>query len=457
MFQRSMKLYLIEILHQTTTHFFHRCCFGWLYLIEILHQTTTAASEGEQDLSLYLIEILHQTTTVFQTIYCLTSCILSKFYIKPQRWSGDAGSGGRCILSKFYIKPQPVASARSACAVVSYRNSTSNHNASLLIIWTIRVVSYRNSTSNHNYAGFSIPKTSVVSYRNSTSNHNGVNATMSGGSVVSYRNSTSNHNHPVKWSHGARLYLIEILHQTTTSDRCPGGWWSCILSKFYIKPQLSIPFTMTSGSCILSKFYIKPQPVIDVPEVDESCILSKFYIKPQQYSVAWKRFYVVSYRNSTSNHNSAGAPVAPGGVVSYRNSTSNHNTYTRRSYFERLYLIEILHQTTTKENVLYICESCILSKFYIKPQLARQWLMVPCGCILSKFYIKPQQRVRHKIGHSVVSYRNSTSNHNFILLRGLWRIVVSYRNSTSNHNLRQMRGVLASLYLIEILHQTTTR
>ena len=34
------------------------------------------------------------------------------------------------------------------------------------------------------------------------------------------------------------LYLIEILHQTTTYIQCGLILLSCILSKFYIKPQL---------------------------------------------------------------------------------------------------------------------------------------------------------------------------------------------------------------------------
>ena len=79
-------LYLIEILHQTTT------CPPVvdgpmrLYLIEILHQTTTRAEDTARIGKLYLIEILHQTTT---------------------REAGD-NPKLRCILSKFYIKPQPV-------------------------------------------------------------------------------------------------------------------------------------------------------------------------------------------------------------------------------------------------------------------------------------------------------------------------------------------------------------
>ena len=36
-----IKLYLIEILHQTTTYTVIVLINPWLYLIEILHQTTT--------------------------------------------------------------------------------------------------------------------------------------------------------------------------------------------------------------------------------------------------------------------------------------------------------------------------------------------------------------------------------------------------------------------------------
>ena len=55
-----------------------------LYLIEILHQTTTRTVISCLIFSLYLIEILHQTTTVRLAVDCLDRCILSKFYIKPQ-------------------------------------------------------------------------------------------------------------------------------------------------------------------------------------------------------------------------------------------------------------------------------------------------------------------------------------------------------------------------------------
>ena len=166
----------------------------------------------------------------------------------------------------------------------------------------------------------------VVSYRNSTSNHNGQSAEVNVEFVVSYRNSTSNHNTDKDGITDKKLYLIEILHQTTTVwptffvSRC------CILSKFYIKPQLiALSFSLGLG-CILSKFYIKPQHTGPCPLCSARCILSKFYIKPQQSSDCLICFEVVSYRNSTSNH----------------------NLWTTKSASEMLYLIEILHQTTTQ-------------------------------------------------------------------------------------------------------------
>ena len=120
------------------------------------------------------------------------------------------------------------------------------------------------------------------------------------------------------------------------------------------------------------------------------CILLKFYIKPQHTANVYNLLYVVSYRNSTSNHNSIGFVYI---------------LFT-------LYLIEILHQTTTASRTIFICRSCILSKFYIKPQ------------------------------RSMVFFFS--------------RLVVSYRNSTSNHNIMLYNCVRILLYLIEILHQTTT-
>ena len=166
------------------------------------------------------------------------------------------------------------------------------------------------------------------------------------------------------------------------------------------------------SGCILSKFYIKPQRSGNNTQPTKRCILSKFYIKPQQKV------------RHTLGHS----------VVSYRNSTSNHNWKSFIVCNLVLYLIEILHQTTTSSGPIVCITSCILSKFYIKPQLDHP-----------------------SVGYCfVVSYRNSTSNHNSCLILLILRMVVSYRNSTSNHNSAFVTRSDTLLYLIEILHQTTT-
>ena len=147
----------------------------------------------------------------------------------------------------------------------------------------------------------------------------------------------------------------------------------CILSKFYIKPQPLAIIPFLHLGCILSKFYIKPQPSWPPPLSRYCCILSKFYIKPQRVPAGAVYPGVVSYRNSTSNHNTAKTESNVGQVVSYRNSTSNHNADLAQRQDPRLYLIEILHQTTTSRSAVSSLIRCILSKFYIKPQRKRCW------------------------------------------------------------------------------------
>ena len=296
-----------------------------------------------------------------------------------------------CILLKFYIKPQHTANVYNLLYVVSYRNSTSNHNMShwratsqgvvsyrnstsnhnlaLSVITGSLVVSYRNSTSNHNNRFYQRSRPCVVSYRNSTSNHNLALSVITGSLVVSYRNSTSNHNTGGLASGISGLYLIEILHQTTTMSRSTSKATTlylieilhqtttlvtlvlpllgCILSKFYIKPQQAGGDKHRTQSCILSKFYIKPQPPLLNSRRPPRCILSKFYIKPQQSvdKVSFKR--VVSYRNSTSNHNRALTKCRSNVLYLIEILHQTTTEYETSASVQGLYLIEILHQTTT--------------------------------------------------------------------------------------------------------------
>ena len=208
---------------------------------------------------LYLIEILHQTTTI----------------------AVKGASLLRCILSKFYIKPQLMTWTLTVCEVVSYRNSTSNHNRRLtlrlfLALYLIEIL--------HQTTTIWTPLRCILA-----------------------------------------LYLIEILHQTTTLSDFRSHYCGCILSKFYIKPQPEGGPGVPRPCCILSKFYIKPQQSGLSRTLPAGCILSKFYIKPQ----------------------------------------------LSKGYISPAY-------------------GCILSKFYIKPQRTCGRPQERKSCILSKFYIKPQ-------------------------------------------------------------------
>ena len=313
---------------------------------------------------------------------------------------------------KFYIKPQPFVPAVTVKVVVSYWNSTSNHNKAPTFAKRIGVVSYWNSTSNHNKSQGEPLQLTVVSYWNSTSNHNSLFCARARFVVVSYWNSTSNHNTGGSPVSSAALYLIEILHQTTTQQ--PARRNAVMLYLIEILHQTTTacsPYARTLR-CILLKFYIKPQRRI-----------AKGYI-----------FVVVSYWNSTSNHNAEGEQPFPASVVSYWNSTSNHNAPLPRINFLPLYLIEILHQTTTSSRMTRAATPLYLIEILHQTTTLAMSFRNTWGCILLKFYIKPQHWRRSEYGQEVVSYWNSTSNHNCAGADYGNLIVVSYWNSTSNHN-----------------------
>ena len=99
-----------------------------LYYIFILHQTTTACALLQKRVALYYIFILHQTTT------CMT----------------ERNSSFCCIISSFYIKPQRINYGNEFSRVVLYLHSTSNHNQRAVCASPVFVVLYLHSTSNHN-------------------------------------------------------------------------------------------------------------------------------------------------------------------------------------------------------------------------------------------------------------------------------------------------------------------
>ena len=213
-----------------------------------------------------------------------------------------------CILSKFYIKPQHFPGTSNRHDVVSYRNSTSNHNTSSSVITpsALYLIEILHQTTTGRRTSQIDRPLYLIEILHQTTTLPSASRSM------------------------ASLYLIEILHQTTTAAEEQAEPQRCILSKFYIKPQLIRATRKKWLRCILSKFYIKPQHDLMNADTETRCILSKFYIKPQPSKTS------LGYRR----------------VVSYRNSTSNHNQARRNWKYKKLYLIEILHQTTTSGLIL---------------------------------------------------------------------------------------------------------
>ena len=192
--KRRMWLYLIEILHQTTTRKRALSKGRRLYLIEILHQTTTNYTAKVKSYTLYLIEILHQTTTINRSRACRCGCILLKFYIKPQRKA-------RCDELK-----------ESLYLIEILHQTTTNYTAKVksYTLYLIEIL-HQTTTINRSRAcrcGCILLKFYIKPQRKARCDE-------------------------LKES----LYLIEILHQTTTAEVAIAIGWSCILLKFYIKPQ----------------------------------------------------------------------------------------------------------------------------------------------------------------------------------------------------------------------------
>ena len=121
--------------------------------------------------------------------------------------SGQGNDVPCCFSFQFYIKPQRPCKRVHLRGVVSHSNSTSNHNEAAADAGTLPVVSHSNSTSNHNISR--------------------EEARME--LVVSHSNSTSNHNCSIYTSVPFQLFLIPILHQTTTNNRCTNSYSTLFL------------------------------------------------------------------------------------------------------------------------------------------------------------------------------------------------------------------------------------
>ena len=167
---------------------------------------------------------------------------------------------------------------------------------------------------------------------------------------------------------------------------------SCFSFQFYIKPQPTMRGCTAMHSCFSFQFYIKPQLVLPATSIVSCCFSFQFYIKPQRKRQDDAGKGVVSHSNSTSNHNLHVAAFARKDVVSHSNSTSNHNANSFTLNSSMLFLIPILHQTTTGHR--HGCRTVLL---FLIPILHQTTTIMPTrkrhgSCFSFQFYIKPQPR-----------------------------------------------------------------
>ena len=165
------------------------------------------------------------------------------------------------------------------------------------------------------------------------------------------------------------LSYIFILHQTTTIWLSFCRMMSCLISSFYIKPQLCMFSRRAPGGCLISSFYIKPQPGAQSYLSNWRCLISSFYIKPQlcpnrrdsSTGCLISSFYIKPQLTVKTEFFAnrclissfyikpqlVGGACSCYGVVLYLHSTSNHNQEKAADYGWWLSYIFILHQTTT--------------------------------------------------------------------------------------------------------------
>ena len=280
-----------------------------------------------------------------------------------------------CLISSFYFKPQLFSYNLAHLHIVLYRLSTSNHNVEQVIIQGFTIVLYRLSTSNHNSAPSFPCRASIVLYRLSTSNHNPGDRWEGRLSIVLYRLSTSNHNWPFTEYHIKKIVLYRL---STSNHNC--------------HPRC--PHSRT----------------------------------------------IVLYRLSTSNHNWDFLCFQFAGIVLYRLSTSNHNSKTARCIAICIVLYRL---STSNHNRKFRFRAnhhhCLISSFYIKPQLYTgcSFEFYPLSYIVFLHQTTTMAQLMAAILRlSYIVFLHQTTTKGWHIPQPLH--IVLYRLSTSNHNLTYM-------------------
>ena len=207
-----------------------------LYLSSTSNHNDTGVHTGIAVVVLYLSSTSnHNTSAILR--HRSSSCVISFFYIKPQRRSCDPPSRRRCVISFFYIKPQQdnaEISIKVGCVISFFYIKPQLYTLSFNVTFSC-VISFfyikpqlQRDTS---------PVFRVVLYLSSTSNHNRFRLAVKCNSVVLYLSSTSNHNGTAAGKTKQMLCYIFLLHQTTTRQPYEKAHIRCVISFFYIKPQ----------------------------------------------------------------------------------------------------------------------------------------------------------------------------------------------------------------------------
>ena len=141
--------------------------------------------------------------------------------------------------------------------------------------------------------------------------------------------------------------------------------------------------------------------------------------------------YIVFLHQTTTPHLSHAIQQALSYIVFLHQTTTLRHTDIVQML---LSYIVFLHQTTTPGRGDLPHKKLSYIVFLHQTTTGKRRLCVSCHCLISSFYIKPQ--LCHVLNDLViiVLYRLSTSNHNYAIGLSFGFSIVLYRLSTSNHN-----------------------
>ena len=222
-----------------------------------------------------------------------------------------------------------------------------------------------------------------------TSNHNIAENRYSHGVPRSFP--TSNHNFVDVERREIELYIVRFLHQTTTVGSDDVLSIEVVYRPF---PTSNHNFGLLGVGC--AEVVYRPFPTSNHNRWTSTSTLPTVVYRPFPTSnhnlplLLFTAARVVYRPFPTSNHNqSVGLTSCP--CVVYRPfPTSNHNCGDIAPWYDKLYIVRFLHQTTTY-------------KAYAKSET---------GCISSVSYIKPQPLLTKYTDLYVVYRPFPTSNHN---------------------------------------------